>query len=85
MLGNLVKDVRTVNHLQSALFSHWSTLYPPEELHWPLLYWTVSAHAVALRDTSSTTETETTDRLDEYKRSVQDMFISMCFSSTCML
>lgn len=42
MLGNLVKDVRNVNHLQSALLSHWSILPPPGELHWSLVQPAVS-------------------------------------------
>lgn len=37
MLGNFVKDVRNVNHLQSALPSHWSARPPPTELHWSLV------------------------------------------------
>lgn len=42
MLGNLVKDVRNVNHLQSVLLSYWSTRPPPEELHWLLVQPSVS-------------------------------------------
>lgn len=37
MLGNLVKDVRNVNHLQSVLLTDWPVLPPPEELHWLLI------------------------------------------------
>lgn len=42
MPGNLVKDVRNVNHLQSVLLSHWSILPPPEALHWSLVHPAVS-------------------------------------------
>lgn len=42
MLGNLVKDVRSVNHLQSVVLSHWSILPPPGELYWSRIQQTVS-------------------------------------------
>lgn len=53
MPGNLVKDVRNVNHLQSVLLSHWSILPLPEEPHWslvqPAVLW-LSCAAVAQQD-----------------------------------
>ena len=47
MLGNLVKDVRNVNHLQSVQLSHWSILPPSEEPHWSLVYLSESHCATA--------------------------------------
>lgn len=47
MLGNLVKDVRNVNHLQSDRLSHWSILLPPELLHWSLVYFCPSRRSAA--------------------------------------